>query len=274
MTLNELKTEVAALGFEPGADTDPILIGAANRALSMICAELPTVKTLRVPACPYAPTYYLAELHHAADERIEISLSGKAYFFYVNGKGRYTEISDGTMVTRDFDTSFSEFRGFINGNAKLIFEGGDFTILDLSVFDKVIGDSIEGIPLLYENRIRPDDFTDDFFDFVEVPRDSSGNLIRGSRFDGREVVLPLSYRGTVMLRYESRPKRINRDTSAIDVSPAVAFLLPLLTAYFVWLDDEPKLAESYLTLYQEYMSKVRRKRAAASAEYVDALGWT
>ena len=114
MTLNELRTEVAALGFEPGADTDPILISAANRALAMICSEIPRIKTLRAPACPYTPGYFLAHLHHSAGEKIDITLSGRAYAFSVSGRGRFTEISDNGRLVREFDTSLSNFRGFIN----------------------------------------------------------------------------------------------------------------------------------------------------------------
>ena len=275
MTLNELKTEVCALGFESSVDSDPVFICAANRALAMICTELPTLKTLRAPACPYAPIYYLAQLHHAAGERIELTLSGKAYSFFVTGRGSFTEISDNGRTKTDFDTPFSEYRGIINGSVRLVLEGdGNYELLDLSVYDKLIGDGIDGIPTGRENRILPDELVDDFSEFAEKPRDGSGRLIAGARFDGREVILPTGYRGIVVLRYRSRPKKITRDTSVIDVNHTTAYLLPILTAYFVWIDEEPRLAESYLELYRRLVAVAKQSARVDSAEYTDALRWS
>lgn len=274
MTLFELKKEVEALGFEPGADTDAIFISAVNRALAMISAELPVLKTLCAPACPYAPTYYLAALHHGAGERIELTLSGKAYVFYLSGKGKYTEISDSGRITYDFDASLTECRGLINESVRLVFDGdGNFDILDLSVYDKLIGEGLDGIPRVRDNRIIPDELVDDFAAFADLPRDSHGRLINGARFDGREIVLPAKYRGITIVRYKCRPKRITADTTVIDLNADELYLLPILTAYFVWLDDEPRLAESYLDLYRKLMETAKRRSASCSAEYVDTTRW-
>ena len=274
MTLFELKKEVAALGFEPGADTDAILISAANRALAMISSELPVLKTLRAPACAHAPRYYLEMLHHEAGERIELSLSGKGYTFYLSGKGKFTEISDSGRIVREFDTPLSEYRGLINGSVRLVFEGdGDYDLLELSVYDVLIGEGLEGIPKNSENRIIPDRLTDDFAAFAEGPRDSRGRLIEGARFDGREIVLPTGSRGIVTVRYESKPKRITADTTVIDLNADAIYLLPILTAYFVWLDDEPRLAESYLDLYHKLVAIAKRRSAPCSAEYTDVTRW-
>jgi hypothetical protein len=274
MTLNELKKEVAALGFEPGADTDAIFISAANRALAMISAELPVLKTLRAPACPYAPTYYLAALYHSAGERIELALSGKAYTFYLSGKGKFTEISDSGRITYDFDASLTERRGLINGSVRLVFEGdGNFDVLELSVYDRLVGKGLDGIPKVQDNRINPDDLVDDFAAFADLPRDSRGRLIKGARFDGREIVLPAEYHGITTVRYESKPKRITSDTAVIDLNAYALYLLPVLTAYFVWLDDEPRLAESYLDLYRKLMETAKRRSASCSAEYIDIARW-
>lgn len=275
MTLNELKKEVAALGFDSGADTDALLISAANRALAMICAELPILKTLRASAYLYAPSYYLAHLHHASGERIDLTLSGKGYSFYLSGKGKFTEISSSGKITHEFDTPLSEQRGLIDGSVRLVLEGeGDFELLELSVYDKLVGDGLEGIPKGRENRIIPDELVDDFAAFAEGPRDSRGKLIAGARIDSREIILPAGYRGIVTVRYESRPKRVTADTSVIDLSADAAYLLPILTAYFVWLDDEPTLAESYLDLYGKLVAIAKRRVASGSCEYTDLSRWS
>lgn len=273
MTLNELRTEVAALGFEPAADTDPILISAANRALATLSSDIPMIKTLRAPSYPYTPSYYFACMHHSAGERTELSLSGRAYAFCVSGKGCFTEISDSGRITQEFDTHLSDYRGFIKGNVRLIFEGDDYDILELSVFERIISNDLADIPLFPENRIKPDEIVDDFAAFCELPRDSRGHLLADARIDGRELVLPLEHRGIVTVRYKKIPKRISHDTVEIDVDANVEHLLAVLTAYFVWLDDEPSLAESYLELYKKLLPVVKQRTSGGCADYTEALGW-
>ena len=75
------------------------------------------------------------------------------------------------------------------------------------------------------------------------------------------------------MRYESKPKRITADTAIIDLNADALYLLPVLTAYFVWLDDEPRLAESYLDLYRKLMETAKRRSASCSAEYIDIARW-
>ena len=84
MTLNELKAEVGALGFEPGANTDPILISAANRALTMISAEIPLYRSLLVPPLPYTPTYYCEIFHHVGGSMDYFPIPGRAYSCWVS----------------------------------------------------------------------------------------------------------------------------------------------------------------------------------------------
>ena len=275
MTLNELRTEVRALGLEPGAHTDPFLISAANRALAMICAEIPILKTLHAPAASYAPSYYLAELHHARGERTSLVLAGRAYSFWASGVGSFTKTSDTKSTAYDFDTPISNFRGFIDGSVEIVFEGDyDFDILGLSVFDRLVSDELEDIPTDFRNRIVPDELVDDFFAFAELPRDDTGEIIEGSRFEGRCALLPPDYRGLITPTYESLPRVITTSSTKIEISPSAVHLLPILTAYFLWLDDEPTLAESYLELYRSLLNTVKRKVAPSSAEYRDALGWS
>ena len=275
MTLNELKTEVRALGLEPGAHTDPFFISAANRALAMICTEMPILKTLHAKAAPYSPSYYLAELHHASGETANLVLAGRAYSFWTAGKGRFTLISGAKRTTQEFDTAISNFRGFIDGKTEIVFDGeGDYDILSLSVFDRIESDAIEDIPTHFDNRIKPDELADDFFAFLELPRDVKGEIINGSRLEGRCAILPPDYRGLVTLTYESLPDVITKNSAKIEISPSAVHLLPILTAYFLWLDDEPALAESYLELYRDLLKTAKRKTARSTAEYGDALGWS
>ena len=48
MTLNELKTDTAALGFEKEIELDESFIGAVNRALGQIFTERRQRRTMRI----------------------------------------------------------------------------------------------------------------------------------------------------------------------------------------------------------------------------------
>ena len=48
MTLNELKNDVASLGFEEYVEDENCFIASANRALSLIYTDRPVSKTIRI----------------------------------------------------------------------------------------------------------------------------------------------------------------------------------------------------------------------------------
>ena len=177
-------------------------------------------------------------------------------------------------IIKSFDTPISNFRGFVESGTELVFHGySEFDILRLTVYDRILSDDVNDIPAIYENRIKPDELVDDFSAFAELPRDADGNFIDGARIEGREIALPAGCREAVTLKYESRPERITMSTGKISISPAAEHLLPILTAYFVWLDDEPTLAENYFKLYRDLVRSLKRKSGIISTEYKDTLGW-
>ena len=212
------------------------------------------------------------EVYSVGDEMYPFAVDRN--FFYLTGKGKFTEITSHGKISYDFDAPLTERRGIIDGSGTLVLEGdGNYDLLELSVYDKLIGAGINDIPSGVGNRIIPDKLVNDFAAFADLPRDSRGRLIKGARFDGREIVLPAEYHGITTVRYESRPKRITADTAVIDLNADELYLLPILTAYFVWLDDEPRLAESYLDLYRKLMETAKRRSASCSAEYIDIARW-
>ena len=267
MTLNELKTEVAALGFEPNADTSPIIITAANRALSMIYTELPVVDAVRIAVEEQSPSLYAEKIEHRGGAT-SIPVCGKYYSFSVSGKGSYSVRSSMGETKRAFDTSLSRYEGALYGEGELVFEGEEcFTVFELSVFESVPTKVSRG------GAVSVDDFTDDILSLFELPRDSRGEFILGAGIGGRDILFPADFSGIATVRYYRRPTPITSESAEIDIAPSEAFLLPLLTAYFVWLDDEPERAERYLSLYRKTAARMRGLRTHADVSYGDVTRW-
>ena len=269
MTLNELKTEVSALGFEPEADTDPILITAANRALFMIYSELPVISTAKIPVSPREASRHIAKFEHRGGTS-RLALGGVAYSFSVSGRGSYTVRDGNGELRRAFDTPLSSFEGRIAGTGEIVFEGEEsFTVFDFKEYSVLSSASASDGGY----RILSDDFACDILALFEKPRDSEGNVIGGARIDGREIVFPRGFSGLATLRYQRYPRRICNDSALIDIEDGVAYLLPLLTAYFVWLDDDATRAEEYLSLYKRAVGRLACNRSYADSSYRDVTGW-
>lgn len=67
------------------------------------------------------------------------------------------------------------------------------------------------------------------------------------------------------------------DDTEIPIDHEVEQLLPLLTAYYVWLDDDERKAVMYFnqfdTLKQEILAKIREKQEIGKAEITGGIGW-
>lgn len=62
----------------------------------------------------------------------------------------------------------------------------------------------------------------------------------------------------------SLPKKIDENTAEdeeLDIKEELVPLLQLLTAYFVWLDDDERKAVMYYNLYQEQLSLYLNRRS-------------
>ena len=81
MTLNDLRDEIAELGFDQSVTTDKALAIAANRALVTIFTERPVAKTVRITVRSQSPTIHIPKILHKGGEDSAISLVGKAYVF-------------------------------------------------------------------------------------------------------------------------------------------------------------------------------------------------
>ena len=262
MTLNELRNDVAKLGFESYIEDEDCFIASATRALSLIYIDRPvsksTVITFRGPRVNLAKDF----IEHRSGEVISFPLTGKAVSFRTTGTGECV-ITDSTGSSNVQLTANRQLvRQFLRGDATITFSGNYyFTVSNLAVFGDLLSNNLIDIPEYTPYRdLNPRDYCDDFRAFSSHPCDKYGNPIDTvSLIDGR-IRAPFDYRGEMYMTYYRTPKAIDKTipNAALDVSEDCAPMLPLLTASFMWLDDDTAKSQYYMSLYRDMVANTKR----------------
>ena len=111
---------------------------------------------------------------------------------------------------------------------------------------------------------------------TRAPENARGEIIVGAYTDGYSVTLPEDFIGEAVIAYKPMPKELSLDMGENEIEmPMYAYhLLPLLTSFFVFLDDDSEKAEYYLGLYKSESSKLRVLYSTSQNNtYTDVLGW-
>ena len=120
MTLNDLKEDLSALGFERDIEIDKSLITAIRRALATVYTERGVYQKLTLEHFPKRPMLIFKSFTHKMNENESFNLTGAAYSFTVCGKGSYTIEANGINTVYNFDTPHSLCRGFIPSEANML----------------------------------------------------------------------------------------------------------------------------------------------------------
>ncbi len=274
MTYRELAEECAALGFEGGVGDAERFLYAARRALALLVTEYPAVGELNFFCEAAVPRESRREIFHPAGTELSVPLSGKSYSFRVGGRGSYRPEGE---TPREFDAPSVLVKEYRGEAEYLLFCGAyDYTVRDFAVFDACPPEK-EDIPTLAPLRsfsLRA--LAADFLCPDGIVRDGDGTPIAGASVYGDTLMLPQDYRGSVTLRYRRAPSKIVSDDPAgvIDVPAPAAHLLPLLTASYLWLDDEPERSQYYMNLYRTGISALKYTGSPnLDTAYRDVLQW-
>ena len=176
MTLNDLKQEVASLGFESEIENSEVLIRAAKRALGTLYTEYSVICNARINRNMRKPSFH-AERIDILSDRHELSVRGACYSFTTTGRGYYTITDKAKTTSKSFATDGEIHRGFIEGgDGATIRFNSNYTcsVLNLAVFDSLHGVSIDDIPLwtpIIEYDLRHK--FPDFGSFVCPPKDDN-----------------------------------------------------------------------------------------------------
>ena len=302
MTVAELYNQTAQLGFEDSLESGERFYFAANRALLQVSALRPAISSYVINHTPLKNMVSGASFAPIArSEDLCFTATGvRSYYFEVDGNGVvYIEALDGTewkvigRVELSGTRRFSAYRGFIrrdgvftDATVRLRFTGEYlYSVRSVALYCHIYSDNASDIPA-YEAFTSYDisKLTDDFLSLVSPPISDDGEysmLSKGYRVEnGCKILLPYESSGLYKILYRRRPTAINSDTDAganedlIDLDEELCSLLPILIASYVWVEDEPDMAEYYLNLYREGAADIeRRQRNAAPVIIRNKTGW-
>ena len=276
MTYNELKERVAHLGFERTVDEDALLYSAAERALATIFID--RGEKGRASIYVQTPESYrvYGRVRHRSGEAEEIEVVGDAFSFRPYGRGSCLVISQATATRVEFDGTEGVVKGHIPSSAARIrFEGeSDYTVVSLAAFAGKFDLSLTGVPLYSERRVIDLlEHIGDIRTLAAPPRLPSGEIAPDVTPQGRRIELPFRFDGELIIDYYRLPRVISRTEGEIDLAPDTAHLLPLLTAAYVWLDDDAEKSQYYMALYQSGMAAALRAARLDDVKGYKTNGW-
>ena len=108
------------------------------------------------------------------------------------------------------------------------------------------------------------------------PEDKDGIPIAGAYSTGDTLYIPTEYSGKVKITYKPSPAKITDEDMAaeIDIPKSLEHLLPILTASYLWLDDDAEKAEYYAAIYRSEANRITlTSRKSIDTSYNDVTGW-
>ena len=279
MTYKELTAEVAALGFESEIENRSALIFCANRALRSIAALSPTFKRITFFQRVISPISVIEEVNYTPLQEITIPLQGAAFSLKFSGAGTITLKERHRITPFTLNSPYTQMRRYLPGReGELILSGQTtFKLMDIACFEFANGLSEADIPIIQPfHAYSLPSLAEDFYSFSGLPTNENGDLIQGAYFRDDMLYIPSDYEGEIHLTYRRIPDEILADApnAPIDLSPALTHLLPLLTASYLWLDDDSAKAQFYMQMYMEGMRDVRMSRqSVAEAQITDTHHW-
>ncbi len=298
MRVSDLYREVAQLGFEDSLESGDRFLFAANRALLQIGAIRPREGVLLLSHRPLENQ--IAASGFAAISRSEdlcfYAPRARAFYFECDGNGTaYIEreqngewLQIGEVILAAAGGLFTPYRGFVRADGEF-FEGrvrlrfaGDFTyaVRGVAMYDETFSENPDDIPA-YAPSMRYDvaALAPDFLSFCLPPIKED---VAYETEDGRILVLPReAERGLYRVCYKRIPKKIDGEQmpedndTELDLDTDLCALLPLLVAAYIWLEDEPSMAQYYLSLYRERVAEFEKNDTSPirAAVFKDATGW-
>ncbi len=278
MTLRELSSEICALGFDSYTKPDVPLIFAVKRALTAIYGELRITSKTKLHVTARTPSSKVARLHHTGGGVETLPLSGKAYAMTASGSGCITVFDGANSSNIKFNSDAKLIKGFLKYGGKAVFSGdSSFDVYNIVTYDEAFGDDIASIPegdapirINVRERVR------DFLGFTSPALDADGKPIASAVLDDGTVTVPASYEGEINVKYRRLPDfpSLAELDAQIDIPREYEILLPLLTAFYVLLDEDKEKAEIYKSSYLEMLNCIKRGAYSLSnTGYADVNGW-
>ena len=304
MRVSELYKQVAQLGFEDSLEDDNRFYYAANRALLQVNSIRPAVSAYVINHKPMRNLIKVDTFSpiERAEDLVFEATDAKAFYFEADGYGTlYVEAMDAEsgswriIGAQELDSPrrFVPYKGFVKkdgeftaGLFRLRFVGEYlYSVKNVAMYRHVYSDKPEDIPA-YEPYTRYDmsELVPDFLSLNSPPVSEDANYEKlNQNYDvegGKVILLPYSVEGCFKVLYKRKPQEIentglaSEDEAAIDLDEELCALMPILIASYVWVEDEPSMAEYYLALYRERAVDIERRiRNATPVTFKNTNGW-
>ena len=277
MKLNELKKDVAMLGFENDVEDD-VFVASVNRALGLLYTDRPVSKTIIVHFD--APKIAMKKefIEHHSGEVITLPTNGKCLSFRTTGEGECSirEGSYGGSYVA-FSTKNQLTKRQLRDHGTITFSGEYYyTVSNLVVFEDITSSSQLDIREYSPRKeALPTDYCNDFRAFAGPPRTADGRIVEEAELRDGRISVPYEYAGDIYLTYYRAPTKITSTAIdvTIDVSEECAPLLPILTASFLWLDDDAAKAQYYMNLYRDSIANIKRFSTVRLESNYGSNGW-
>lgn len=278
MILNDLISEVSALGFDGRVECDTLFLTSLNRSLHKIFTDKKITSETVLHKSKERISDYRPILHYNGKDQISLPLRGHAVSFYTSGNGSYTIIKGTRAFIYGFSGVSSRHAHRLEDDASKIIFSGDtsYTVSSYAVFE----DSYENDAEIPDGRKRRKydmhTLVRDFSSFASFPRDDSGHPLECVAFDGSLLWVNSEYEGDIHVSYYRLPTVSMSQTPEreIDIPREHEHLLAILLSSYLYLDSNPTLAEHYRELYASMSMKaaVEPTRDTRS-HYNDTNGW-
>ena len=288
MRVSELYKQVAQLGFEDSLEDDSRFYYAAHRALLQVSAIRPAVSAYIInhkPMKNLIKENTFTPIERAEDLCFEAT-DAKSYYFEADGNGTvYIETINESgaweiIGVKKFSANhnFVAYRGFVKNDGefttglfRLRFVGEYlYSVKNVAMYRHIYSDAEEDIPA-YNAYTRYDisALAPGFLSLETPPITVDENNMRLNQdydVEGERVILlPHDNTGCFKVLYRRKPAELEYigsavdDETVIDLDEELCSLLPTLIASYVWVEDEPTMAEYYLVLYRERAMDIERR---------------
>jgi hypothetical protein len=304
MTVAELYSSVAQLGFETSLESDERFYYAVNRALLQVNRINPITSIVKINHFPLKNLLNGENFEPVCKKDkaiVFMAENARSYYFECNGTG--TMIIENSIdgnewrkidsVELSSNGQFKQYKGFIRDGGIFI-EGikrlrftGDYLyyVQNVAMYADLISDKVSDIPAYarfaaYDIGSLANDFISLAYPpIVDVKRDDGFVLNRDYFIEGdSKILIPASTQGVFDICYNRTPKMLTEESlernDVIELNPELSAILPNLVASYIWVDDEPDKAQYYLSLYREQVAEIlAQKRNMRPAVYRNKTGW-
>ena len=263
----ELRDTVCALGFTSEPSDQNVFFHAANLALSRLRTLIPLRRTIKLCASAPKPSMY-----RERGERFTLhSPRGISYCFEYIGSltltvtyGEETYVEELTNETSRYAVNSRVFDK--SEPLTLEFSGeGTHVVKNACIYDRV---SVAGRAERYSDHVSYDMRQED--GFLSVLRVDGGEY----SLHGSEIRFPIDDEGEYAVEYSYRPLPLSLDNMGeeLGIDPCLSEAAALLTAYYVWLDDDAGKAENYRAEYDIAVREIMKRRQVEVARPL-SNGW-